>query len=84
MTIIDDISQVRAKAVQTLIDQSIQKAMNAHYGITHSICEGTDNSLCIYLLLYGLDSFAINESFNFLSEAQIINIITKLQELTQY
>jgi hypothetical protein len=35
----------------------------------------------VYMLLYALDSYDAQATFNFLTEAQVISIITKLQEL---
>jgi hypothetical protein len=82
MTILDDIQLVRTKAVNTLIEQSIEEATNIKYGIKTSICNKSINTICLYILMYGLDSFESNADYNFLTEAQVLSIITKLQELT--
>lgn len=82
MLILEDIDAIRSKAMATVVDQIEALQMNTRYGIKNPICDSS-NPLCLYILLYGLDSYNPTADFNFLTDFQVINILNGIENLTK-
>ena len=77
-----EITNAHNLGMAALAELAVQEAMKDQYAIDLLVCEEADFKECLYLYLYALDSWDNTEgAYNVLTEAQLIKIITRIEQL---